>query len=182
MAIAIIPPLAHHLFSIKSSRKMVTIAGNILALFAGLWIAFFYQPLLGSILAVVGISGLLNLLIQRYSTQKNSKRLSWLTNIIYALLVAWLLATVWMPLGVNKSNFANFFFVAILAGSLIGFFYMIIHFYENILRFLLRFKILFLLVVGLIVYQGFIAFQQTGEEFMPSLDEGSFLLMPTRGI
>ena len=56
---------------------------------------------------------------------------------------------------------------------------MIIHFYERILRFLLRFKILFLLLVGFIVFQGFLVFQQTGREFMPSLNEGSFLLMPT---
>ena len=179
VAITIIPPLAHSLFSIKSGKKIVTIIANILALIMGFVIAFLYQPLLGSILVVVGLSGLLNLLIQRYSSVRNETRLSWFTNIIYALLVTWLLATIWMPLGVNKSNIANFFFVAVLAGSLIGFFYIIIYFYENILRFLLRFKILFLLLVGFIVYQGIIVFQQTGEEFMPSLDEGSFLLMPT---
>jgi Cu(I)/Ag(I) efflux system membrane protein CusA/SilA len=69
--------------------------------------------------------------------------------------------------------------VAILTGSLISFFYLIIHFYKNILRFLLRFKFLFLLTVGFILYQGYLAFKQTGEEFMPALDEGSFLLMPT---
>ena len=179
VAITIIPPLAHHLFAIKAGRKIMTGIANILALTAGMVIAFLYQPFLGSILAVVGLSGLLNLLVQKYSSKRNGQFLSWLTNIIYAGLVAWLLATVWMPLGVNKSNFSNFFFVVLLAGSLIGFFYLIIYFYENILRFLLRFKILFLAVVGFIVYQGFIVFQQTGEEFMPALDEGSFLLMPT---
>jgi len=179
VAITIIPPLAHSLFSIKSTKKIGTIIVNILALIGGLGIAFLYEPLLGSILLVVGASGLINLLIQRYSTVKNSKRLSLLTNIIYALLVAWLLATIWMPLGVNKSNLANFLFVAVLAGSLIGFFYLLIYFYENILRFLLRFKLGFLIVVGFIIYQGFMVFQQVGEEFMPALDEGSFLLMPT---
>ena len=110
---------------------------------------------------------------------KFSKPLNWLSNIVYALVVTWLLATIWMPLGVNKSNLNNFFFVVIIAGSLIGFFYVVIYFYENILRFLLRFKVLFLLVVGLIIYQGIVVFQNIGEEFMPSLDEGSFLLMPT---
>ena len=100
-------------------------------------------------------------------------------NIILAVLVTYLLASEWMPLGVTKSVFSNFLFLAVLAGSLIGFFYVIIHFYEKILRFLLRFKLLFLLVVGLIIYQGYQVFKNTGEEFMPSLDEGSFLLMPT---
>ena len=100
-------------------------------------------------------------------------------NIILAIIVIYLLAQIWMPLGVTKSIFTNFIFLAILIGSLISFFYVIIHFYENILRFLLRFKLLFLIVVGLIIYQGYTVFKNTGAEFMPSLDEGSFLLMPT---
>ena len=100
-------------------------------------------------------------------------------NIVLAILVTYLLAQTWMPLGVSKSVFTNFIFLAIIVGSLIGFFYVVIHFYEKILRFLLRFKLLFLLVVGVILYQGYQVFKNTGEEFMPSLDEGSFLLMPT---
>jgi Cu(I)/Ag(I) efflux system membrane protein CusA/SilA len=179
VAITIIPPLAHSVFSIKSKKKAVTYLGNGLALIAGLIVAFLYNPFLGSILSIVGLAGIINSLIQQYSSDRNAKIFSWLTNIIYALIVAWLLATVWMPLGVNKSNLSNFFFIVVVAGGLIGLFYIIIHFYENILRFLLHFKILFLVLVGFIVYQGFLIFKNTGEEFMPSLDEGSFLLMPT---
>ncbi|MFT7451349.1 MAG: Cu(I)/Ag(I) efflux system membrane protein CusA/SilA [Patescibacteria group bacterium] len=179
VAITIIPPLAHTIFSLKSKSKILSYIGNGLAFLGGLFIAYFYNPFLGSILTVVGITGMLHLLIQQYSSKRNANILSVFTNLIYALIVAWLLATVWMPLGVNKSNLSNFFFIVIVAGGLIGFFYLIIYFYENILRFLLRFKILFLLVVSFIVYQGFLVYQNTGEEFMPSLDEGSFLLMPT---
>ena len=134
---------------------------------------------MGAILAIVGVAGVLHLLVQQYSSERNANILSAFTNIIYALIVAWLLATAWMPLGVNKSALTNFFFIVVIAGGLIGFFYLIIYFYENILRFLLRFKILFLILVSFIVYQGFLVYQNTGEEFMPSLDEGSFLLMPT---
>ncbi len=182
VAITIIPPLAHSLFSIKPRRRAIAYIGNGLALVIGLLIAFLYNGFLGSILAVVGLAGILHQLANNGSFTnlgKVNKTISWLTNITYALIVAWLLATVWMPLGVNKSNLTNFFFVVIIAGGLIGLFYLVIHFYENILRFLLRFKILFLLLVGFIVYKGFVVFQNTGEEFMPSLDEGSFLLMPT---
>ena len=179
VAITIIPPLAHTLFSFKSKNKILSFVGNGLAFLGGLVVAYFYNTFLGSILAVVGIAGILHQLVQQHSSERNAKILSGLTNIIYALIIAWLLATVWMPLGVNKSNISNFFFIVIVAGGLIGFFYLIIYFYESILRFLLRFKILFLIVVGFIVYQGFLVFQNTGEEFMPSLDEGSFLLMPT---
>ena len=179
VAITIIPPLAHTLFSFKSRRKFVPFIGNGLAIIGGLAIAFIYNTFLGSVLAVVGIAGVLTLLAQQFGSERNVRIIAWISNIIYALLVAWLLATVWMPLGVTKSDMSNFLFIVTVAGSLIGFFYIIIYFYERILRFLLRFKILFLIVVGFIVYQGFVVFQQTGEEFMPSLDEGSFLLMPT---
>jgi len=44
---------------------------------------------------------------------------------------------------------------------------------------LLRFKILFLLAVGFIVFQGWQVLGTIGQEFMPALNEGSFLLMPT---
>lgn len=179
VAITIIPPLAHTVFSLKSNRKMLSYILNGLAVIAGGIIGFLYHPFMGSILAIIGIAGGLNLLVYQYSSDRNANLLSVFTNIIYALIVAWLLATVWMPLGVNQSTLTNFFFIIILAGGLISFFYLIIYFYENILRFLLRFKILFLLLVSFIVYQGFLVYQQTGEEFMPALDEGSFLLMPT---
>ena len=179
VAVTIVPPLAHTIFSFKSNRKSLSYITNLLAIGGGLAIAFLYDPFLGAILAIVGIAGILHLLVQQYSSERNANILSVFTNIVYALIVAWLLATTWMPLGVNKSALTNFFFIVIIAGGLIGFFYVIIYLYETILRFLLRFKILFLLVVGFIVYQGILVFQQTGEEFMPSLDEGSFLLMPT---
>ena len=179
VAITIIPALAHTVFSLKSKGKILSYFGNGLAFIAGLLVSYFYNPFLGSILTLVGIAGILHLLIEQYSSERNANILSVCTNLIYASVVAWLLATIWMPLGVNKSNLSNFFFIVIVAGSLIGFFYLIIYFYENILRFLLRFKILFLLLVGIIIYQGVLVYQNTGEEFMPSLDEGSFLLMPT---
>lgn len=179
VAITIVPPLAHSIFSLRSSKKMWSYVLNGLAVITGAIIGWLYNPLFGGILAVVGIAGILLLLVQQYSSERNANILSVFTNIIYALIVAWLLAAAWMPLGVNKSTLTNFFFIVIIAGGLIGFFYMVIYFYENILRFLLRFKILFLLLVSFVVYQGFLVYQQTGEEFMPALDEGSFLLMPT---
>ena len=179
VAITIIPPLAHALFSIKTNKKTVSYAGNALAAIAGLVIAIFFHNFLGSILLLVGLAGMLNLWVQQNQSPKRARLTSWATNVIYALVVAWLLATIWMPLGVTQSKLVNFLFIGLIAGGLIGIFYLVIHFYEIILRFLLRYKILFLLLVGLIVYQGFRIFQNTGEEFMPSLDEGSFLLMPT---
>src|SRR5690606_2579760 len=73
----------------------------------------------------------------------------------------------------------NFIFVSTVIAILLSFFYLIIHFYEQILRFFLKIKILFLLLVAGFIYLGFQIAKNTGQEFMPALDEGSFLLMPT---
>ncbi len=179
IAITIIPTLAHTLFSIKLKKGSISFITNGVAVLSGIIILAFYQPFLGSMLVVIGFAGIVKSWVQQKSSKKNAKIVSWIINLIYAIIVAWLLAIVWMPLGVTQSSLTNFFFIVIIAGSLISMFYVIIHFYASILRFLLKYKILFLLVVGFIVYQGILVFQETGEEFMPSLDEGSFLLMPT---
>lgn len=178
VAITILPALAHSLFSFKSRSKILSTLANLLAIVVGVFISMSVSKIPGLVLAAAGLTGLLrNWLIEEKPFKKDW--LSWLSNVIYALLTAWLLASVWMPLGVNKSNLSNFLFISCLAGGLIALFYVIIHFYESILRFLLRFKLIFLVLVGFMCYQGWQVFKNTGEEFMPALDEGSFLLMPT---
>ena len=100
-------------------------------------------------------------------------------NIVLALILAWLLAGIWLPLGVSKSQAYNFLFVVVVAGSLLGFFWLVIYFYADILRFLLRVKWLFLILVGIIIAAGYGVYRDIGQEFMPALGEGAFLLMPT---
>ncbi len=178
IAITIIPALAHSLFSIRTNRNMLRYLGNILLIIAGSITIYFIQPTLGSIVLLIGLAGLLGTYVQR-TFPKYAKGFDWIKNIIYAGVVTFLLTRVWMPLGVTKTLVANFIFVGSIIGLLIAFFYLVILYYETILRFLLRFKLLFIAAVIFLVYQGFVVFQQTGEEFMPALDEGAFLLMPT---
>ena len=179
IAINIIPPLAHRLFALRRQRSFWVYIWNGVAVLAGLGLVLWVEPYLGSLLALVGLFGVIQLTLKNRWTVASAKIFTLATNLIYALVISWLLSSVWMPLGVNQSTLINFVFVSLTAGMLIGFFYLIIYFYEDILRFLLRFKYLFLLVIGLIVYQGVQVLQRTGEEFMPALDEGAFLLMPT---
>ncbi len=179
VALAILPALAHTLFSIKLTKKWLSYAANLLLLILGVGISLQYSTFLGIVITGIGVLGIIQQLIVSYGSERLGTVFSIVSNIIYALGVTYLLAIIWMPLGVNKSEGRNFFFIVLLAGGLIGFFYLMIYWYEPILRFLLRFKLLFLLLVSFIVYQGFIVFKNTGEEFMPALDEGSFLLMPT---
>lgn len=178
VAITILPPLAHSIFGIKAGRSLWRNIGNSLLIIAGLIVGFAMHTTLGVILCIVGIAGLLTTFISdRFPTY--ASKYDWLKNIVYAGIVVILLTRVWMPLGVNKSLTTNVIFVGGIIALLIAFFFMIIKYYEGILRFFLRYKLLFLLFVGLIVFQGFRVFQRTGEEFMPALNEGSFLLMPT---
>ncbi len=178
IAITVVPALAHSLFSIRTNKNSFRYIGNGLLIIVGVIAIYLIQPTLGVIVLFIGVAGLLGTFIQR-SFPKYTRGFDWFKNILYAAVVTFLLARVWMPLGVADSVATNFIFVGSIIGILIAFFYLVIHFYESILRFLLRFKWLFIAAVAFLVYQGFIVFQQTGEEFMPALDEGSFLLMPT---
>ncbi|MEO1261845.1 MAG: efflux RND transporter permease subunit [Bacteroidota bacterium] len=181
VAITIIPALAHTVFKKRNgvtarSGNTVGVVWHSFLLLTGIAVVFFLSGLPGSILMIIGAFGLVERLTK---FKKFSQSAIWLKNILIATIVTILLTRIWMPLGVNKSVFTNFIFVGGLTALLLGFFFLVIHFYEKILHFLLRFKWLFLLTVGFVVYQGFLIFKNTGEEFMPALDEGSFLLMPT---
>ena len=128
--------------------------------------------------------------------------------IIVLVVVVWFLAKYWLPLGASKSLGLNFVFVAILVGGILGLFMLLEWRYTKILSWCLSHKKQFLIIpavlifFGLNVWLGFskvfgfvnsafdtsenrlwqglsYAFPGIGKEFMPSLDEGSFLLMPT---
>ena len=102
-----------------------------------------------------------------------------ITTWIMVLLVGIVLTNAWEPLGPEKGFILNFLFVALLVGGLLGFFYLFQRFYARMLRWCLRHKLIFLsLPLALMVF-GFAAWRQLGKEFMPPLDEGSFLFMPT---
>ena len=173
VALFLIPPFAAFLFrkkSIKSNFKYglnsVLIALGIVVIVYGYW--------LGLILIAFGITALLNL--QEKITEKESN----LTNIIIsASAIVFLLAQYWRPLGVDKSIFWNLIFVSIICFGLLGIFSLFIKYYTRILKWCLENKLLFLSVPTAIVIAGFFIMKNTGKEFMPSLNEGSFLLMPT---
>ncbi|MDT0554518.1 efflux RND transporter permease subunit [Patiriisocius hiemis] len=173
VALFLIPPFAAFLFrkkNIKSTFKYVLngvlIALGIVAIVYGYW--------LGLILIAFGITALLNL--QNKITDKQTN----LINIIISVsAIVFLLAEYWRPLGVDKTIFWNLIFVSIICFGLLGVFSLFIKYYTRILRWCLDNKLLFLSVPTAIVIAGFFIMKNTGKEFMPSLNEGSFLLMPT---
>jgi len=128
------------------------------------------------------------------------------TVIVVIVLVGVILAGHWLPLGPAKGLIRNLMFVALLIGGLLTFFKVFQLLYPRILGWRLRHKALFLciplafLLFGGMVWFGFEKvfsfapqsvkssviwakgnklFPGLGKEFMPPLDEGSFLYMPT---
>ncbi|MGS2725250.1 efflux RND transporter permease subunit [Psychroserpens sp. BH13MA-6] len=173
VALFLIPPFAAFLFrkkNIKNTFKYV-LNGVLMALGIA---AIIYGYWLGLILITFGITALLNL--QSKITDKQAN----LINIIISVsAIVFLLAEYWRPLGVDKSIFWNLIFVSVICFGLLGVFSLFIKYYTRILKWCLDNKLLFLSVPTAIVIAGFFIMKNTGKEFMPSLNEGSFLLMPT---
>ncbi len=90
-----------------------------------------------------------------------------------------LLTQYWRPLGVDQNFLANFLFVSIVCLGLLSVFAIFKYYYTRLLSWALNHKLIFLSLPLLIVLAGIMIMKNTGKEFMPSLNEGSFLLMPT---
>ncbi len=173
VALFLIPPFAAVFFKKRNVKNMAGLTVNSVIIALGI-IALFFGYILGIVLIAFGVTGVL-LLKKKISP----KRSNLINIVISATAIVYLLAAYWRPLGVEKSIFWNLIFVSVIAFGLLGTFALFRRFYTRILRWALRNKILFLSVPTVIVILGVLIMQNTGKEFMPSLNEGSFLLMPT---
>ena len=136
----------------------------------------------------------------------SKERANFINIIISILVVVYFLTIEWMPLGASNSVLTNFLFVIVVIGFVLGFLMLVVHFYKPILVWCLENKWKFLaipiivVVFGITIWLGFSkifgfmpdfaknnavwekldkTLPGLGKEFMPALDEGSFLLMPT---
>ena len=173
VALFLIPPFAAYLFRRKNIKKTFSYIINAALILAGI-IGVIYGYWLGVALIGFGITG--GLKLQDKITEKQAN----LINIIISVAaIVSLLAEYWRPLGVDKSIFWNLIFVSVICFGLLGVFSLFIKYYTRILKWCLDNKLLFLSIPTAIVIAGFFIMKNTGKEFMPSLNEGSFLLMPT---
>ncbi len=202
VALTIIPPAAHILFTRKAALKKVKryILGGLLiaaAIVAGIWLTWWIGVLIGAI-------GLYHL-SRDYIPKRMNSLLPLIASAAAVALVGIILAGHWLPLGADKGMVRNLVFVVLLIGGLLSFFRVFQKFYPRILGWCLRHKIAFLsapgvlVVLALMVWLGFgrvfsfvpeklrsnklwfaavHSFPGLGKEFMPPLDEGSYLLMP----
>src|SRR5664280_2618369 len=126
-------------------------------------------------ITVVGIN---NLLDYRWA-EKRKEFPNYINIVITVLFATWYLSIEWLTLGAHNSEIINFLFVAGIITVILLLLMTMVHFYENILRWALMNKWKFLTIPALTIVSGLLIWHGTGKEFMPSLNEGSFLLMPT---
>lgn len=98
---------------------------------------------------------------------------------IVVVLAIYLLADMWLPLGPDNGLLLNILFVAVIIGVILGLLWLLVIWYERILRWCLSHRLLFMSIPMATLVCGVLIWRQCGQEFMPTLDEGSFMLMPT---
>jgi copper/silver efflux system protein len=210
LGIVVLPTLMHILFNIRIDTKKIKKAWNIGLISAGITFILIWHTWIALVLISIGINNLL----EHLWSEKRKDFPGYINIAITVLFALWFLAREWLPLGAHNTVFLNFIFVAVVVGLILVIVLLLIHYYEQIIRWALKNKWKFLmlpaftLLFGLLVWQGFntvfgfvargfekagwkefrttnlwvnasAIFPGTGKEFMPSLNEGSFLLMPT---
>ncbi|MBN2129961.1 MAG: efflux RND transporter permease subunit, partial [Sedimentisphaerales bacterium] len=203
VALTIIPPAAHILFTRKIGVDRIRryVLGGVLlvlAVVAGVLVGWWVGVIVGMIAAYH--------LTHDYIPVRARGWLPIVANALAVVFVGLLLTGHWLPLGPVRGFTRNLLFVALLIGGLLAFFRVFQHFYTRILGWCLNHKAAFLsipvalLLLGAVIWQGFPrvfsfvpeslhtsrlwtaaarVFPGLGKEFMPPLDEGSFLYMPT---
>ncbi|TDQ30104.1 efflux RND transporter permease subunit [Tenacibaculum caenipelagi] len=184
VALFLIPPFAAILFKKNNLNKGYKYILNGILIVLGI-IAVIYGYWLGFALAAFGVVQLWSSYSGKttthfsFSTYDFSLSVNTINIIISTLAIVGLLAEYWRPLGVDRTIFTNLLFVAFVCFGLLGFFSLLQKYYSLILKWALNNKLLFLGIPMTVLICGFLIFKNTGKEFMPSLNEGSFLLMPT---
>lgn len=202
VALTMIPPFALILFTGKIKHETLKRITHIFIVVLGIIIAVTFKWWIGLIIVLIGTYHFTTSFLSKRLDQ-------WLirgTNVLAIGFVAVILSEHWLPLGPEKGAVRNILFVTLLIGGLLGFFSLFKLVYGRLLSWCLKHKALILITpVILVLLGGFTwlgfgtltgwmptmvkdsgpytfmdeTFPGLGKEFMPPLDEGSYLYMPT---
>jgi Cu(I)/Ag(I) efflux system membrane protein CusA/SilA len=173
VALFLIPPFAAYLFKKTSMRERSKYVLNGVLVLLGV-AAIIYGYWLGVVLIAFGVTAVLTM-----RDTLSRKRANLINISISAAAIVFLLAEYWRPLGFDRSIIMNLIFVSIICFGVLAVFSVLRIYYDRILRWALANKLLFLIIPATVLTLGVIIMRNTGKEFMPALNEGSFLLMPT---
>ncbi|MFH6604552.1 efflux RND transporter permease subunit [Maribacter algicola] len=173
IALFLIPPFAAQWFKKRKSKKNHLIFfGSTLFLIGVIAVVLGY--LVGIVIIGFAIIDLFGNFDKITKDRKQTYLLFW-----SALSIVLLLGYYWRPFGYAHNLVINVLFVGVICAVILG---GIIYFknrYERIMIWALENKVKFLSAPLVLLILGILILFNTGKEFMPSLDEGSFLLMPT---
>ena len=173
LGLILLPSLSYWLFSIKIHSRLIRKILNYLLIVAGIALLIIYGSIPAIGLTAVGVNNLL-------SGYWKKPQMSTYINIGITLFVTiYYLSEEWLPMGPQKGMLANILFVAGCVAIILSILWLLVIYYERILRWCLDNRWKFMLIPGATIVFGFWIWRDIGQEFMPSLNEGSFLLMPT---
>ncbi|MGL1901808.1 MAG: efflux RND transporter permease subunit [Fibrobacterales bacterium] len=115
---------------------------------------------------------------KEFSTKRQERNNKWFLRGLLVLATV-VLSHHWLPLGPEFGEFLNLLFVSLLLFGVLWLIQLFIKYYPHMLGWCLEHKVLFLSAPILILIMAGNIWRTTGNEFMPALDEGSYLLMPT---
>jgi len=140
LGLIILPTLAYFVFSFKINSAKIRKVLNYILIAAGLAFLIVYGNILAIGLIALGANNL-------FAHKWKNKNLSNYINIGIALvIVTYILAQSWLPLGPEKGMLVNIVFVSLAIAVVMGLMWTIVVFYEKILRWCLanRFKFMIL--------------------------------------
>jgi copper/silver efflux system protein len=227
MALALVPPLAHIVFTKRNLSKHIRPAIYLIVGIAGIWLWQYSSWMIGAPLILVSVVKI----VSQYLPKDAQARIPTLFNVVALIFVTFLLTTHWLPLGPEKGVVRNFIFTSGIIFTLLAVRKIFTVKYKTILSWSLNHKAIFLslpvsiVIFGFVIWLGFDRvfgfipwtldkisspfsvrpleqessqhkkvssirstwlwsklshkFPGLGKEFMPELDEGSFLFMPT---